>query len=352
MAAVAPSLVVACSALAVSAAAVTVTRPASVQDTPAPPAPPAPLVPARATPAAKPAKQEGIASSSIHWMRTVEGQWVLSVTVEPSPGWHVYWENPGDSGSSPEIALTLPLGWTAGPVVYPRPDVAHGDDGAFYGYGSRMQYLVPVRRAGAAGDPGAAREPGSTREPSAPGAPEPAGEPVRPEPWSAKASVMVCKERCLMASFEASGADATAGGAALPLGLSGGAVGGRSLPDRPESLGIMASIVAGRVQIHGPARSFQSVRFIPAAVPGLQVTLPEGSAAVEGTVVNGRFRIDVPFETLGSDPAGPAFAGLVLLGNQPAEPCVRLSLPHPAGGAASGAPVTTNPPGSGPGPGR
>jgi DsbC/DsbD-like thiol-disulfide interchange protein len=331
MAAVAPSLVVACSALVVSAAAVTVTRPASVQDAPAPPAP---LAPALAAPAAKPAKQEGIASSSIHWMRTVEGQWVLSVTIEPAPGWHAYWENPGDSGSSPEIALTLPLGWTAGPVVYPRPDVAHGDDGAFYGYGSRVHYLVPVRRAGAAGDPVAA------------------GEPVRPEPWSAKASVMVCKERCLMASFEASGADATAGGDALPLGLTGGTVGGRSLPDRPESLGIMASIAAGRVQIHGPARSFQSVRFIPAAVPGLQVTLPEGAAAVEGTVVNGRFRIDVPFETLGSDPAGPAFAGLVLLGNQPADPCVRLSLPHPAGGAASGAPVTSNPPGSGPGPGR
>jgi hypothetical protein len=346
MAAVAPSLVVACSALVVSAAAVTVTRPASVQDAPAPPAP---LAPALAAPAAKPAKQEGIASSSIHWMRTVEGQWVLSVTVEPSPGWHVYWENPGDSGSSPEIALTLPLGWTAGPVVYPRPDVAHGDDGAFYGYGSRMHYLVPVRRAGAAGDPGAAREPGSTREP---GAPDPVGEPMRPEPWSAKASVMVCKERCLMASFEASGADATAGGVALPLGLSGGTVGGRSLPDRPESLGIMASIAAGRVQIHGPARSFQSVRFIPAAIPGLQVTLPEGTAAIEGTVASGRFRIDVPFETLGSDPAGPAFAGLVLLGNQPADPCVRLSLPHPAGGAASGAPVTSNPPGSGPGPGR
>jgi hypothetical protein len=212
-----------------------------------------------------------------------------------------------------------------------------------------MHYLVPVRRAGAAGDPGAAREPGSTREP---GAPDPVGEPMRPEPWSAKASVMVCKERCLMASFEASGADATAGGVALPLGLSGGTVGGRSLPDRPESLGIMASIAAGRVQIHGPARSFQSVRFIPAAIPGLQVTLPEGTAAIEGTVASGRFRIDVPFETLGSDPAGPAFAGLVLLGNQPADPCVRLSLPHPAGGAASGAPVTTNPPGSGPGPGR
>jgi ABC-type bacteriocin/lantibiotic exporter with double-glycine peptidase domain len=98
--------------------------------------------------------------------------------------------------------------------------------------------------------------------------------------------------------------------------------------------------------------TFQSVRFIPAAIPGLQVTLPEGTAAIEGTVASGRFRIDVPFETLGSDPAGPAFAGLVLLGNQPADPCVRLSLPHPAGGAASGAPVTTNPPGSGPGPGR
>ncbi len=299
--------------------------------------------------APKPAKQEGIASSSIHWMRTVEGQWVLSVTVEPAPGWHAYWENPGDSGSSPDIALTLPMGWTAGPTIYPRPDVAHGDDGAFYGYGSRVHYLVPVRRGGAAGESGAPGAPGAPRDP---GAPAPVGEPVRPEPWSAKASVMVCKERCLMAAFESSGRDAVAGGDALPLGLAGGTVGGRSLPDRAESLGVAASIAEGRVQIHGPARSFTSVRFIPAALPGLQVSLPDGTAAVEGTVTNGRFRIEVPFETLGSEPSGPAFAGLVLFGNQPSDPCVRLSLPHPAGGAASGAPVTTNPPGSGPAPGR
>lgn len=302
-----------------------------------------PGVPARPAvdSASKPAKQEGIASSAVHWMRTVEGNWVLSVTVEPAPGWHAYWENPGDSGSSPDIALTLPLGWTAGAVVYPRPDVAHGDDGAFYGYGSRVHYLVPVRRGGAAGESGAPRDPGVA------GAPAAAGEPTRPGPWSAKASVMVCKERCLMASLESSGHDATAGGEPLPLGLSGGSVGGRSLPDRPESLGVTASIGAGRVLVHGPARSFTSVRFIPAAVPGMQVTLPEGAAAVEGTVTNGRFRIEVPFATLGSEPGGPAFAGLVLFGNRPSDPCVRLSLPHPAEGAASGAPVTSNP--SGPG---
>ncbi len=310
----------------------------------APASPPA--LPAPASPAPKPARQEGIASSSIHWMRTVEGQWVLSVTVEPAPGWHAYWENPGDSGSSPDIALTLPMGWTAGPVVYPRPDVAHGDDGAFYGYGSRVHYLVPVRRGGAAGESGA---PGAPRDPASPAT---VGEPVRPEPWSAKASVMVCKERCLMASFESAGRDTIVGGDALPLGLAGGAVGGRSLPDRPEALGVTASIASGRVQVHGPARAFTSVRFIPAALPGLQVSLPEGAAAVEGTVTNGRFRIEVPFETLGSEPSGPAFAGLVLFGNQPSDPCVRLSLPHPAGGAASGAPVTSNPPGSGPAPGR
>lgn len=290
-----------------------------------------------AAPRTPPARtQEGIASSAIHWMRTVEGGWVLSVTVEPAAGWHAYWENPGDSGSSPGIALTLPPGWSAGEVVYPRPDVAHGEDGAFYGYGSRVQYLVPVRRTGAAG--GAAADV--------------PGEPVRPEPWSAKAAVMICKERCLMANLEASGAAATASGDALPIGLAGGAAGGRSLPDRPEAQGIVASIDGGRVVIHGPARGRDSVRFIPAALPGLQVTLPEGSASLEGRVRDGRFRLEIPFETLGSEPGMPAFAGLVLYGNQPSDPCVRLTLPHPADGAASGVPVLTNPPGPGPAPGR
>src|SRR5918993_3204610 len=37
------------------------------------------------------------------------------------PEWHVYWENPGDSGSPTRLRLTLPPGVKTGPVQYPIP---------------------------------------------------------------------------------------------------------------------------------------------------------------------------------------------------------------------------------------
>ena len=37
------------------------------------------------------------------------------------PGWHVYWQNAGDSGEPPHIKWTLPAGITAGPLQFPAP---------------------------------------------------------------------------------------------------------------------------------------------------------------------------------------------------------------------------------------
>jgi thiol:disulfide interchange protein DsbD len=37
------------------------------------------------------------------------------------PGWHVYWENAGDSGEPPKIQWTLPTGVTAGALEFPPP---------------------------------------------------------------------------------------------------------------------------------------------------------------------------------------------------------------------------------------
>jgi len=38
-----------------------------------------------------------------------------------APGWHTYWKNPGDAGAPTEIQWTLPPGWKAGPIQWPRP---------------------------------------------------------------------------------------------------------------------------------------------------------------------------------------------------------------------------------------
>ncbi|MFM9144903.1 MAG: thiol:disulfide interchange protein, partial [Phycisphaerales bacterium] len=64
-----------------------------------------------ALPAEPPAATGGIASHAASWRRVAGGDWAFVLTVTPAPGWHVYWENPGDSGSAPRIELTLPRGW-------------------------------------------------------------------------------------------------------------------------------------------------------------------------------------------------------------------------------------------------
>ena len=46
----------------------------------------------------------------------------LAIRMEPKPGWHGYWANPGDAGIPNSIAWRLPEGARAGPLRYPVPE--------------------------------------------------------------------------------------------------------------------------------------------------------------------------------------------------------------------------------------
>jgi thiol:disulfide interchange protein len=45
----------------------------------------------------------------------------LAFASTPEPGWHAYWENPGDAGLPARATWTLPSGASAGPLRYPVP---------------------------------------------------------------------------------------------------------------------------------------------------------------------------------------------------------------------------------------
>ncbi|QNM82626.1 thioredoxin family protein [Sphingomonas sabuli] len=49
------------------------------------------------------------------------GKVTLAIAMQPRPGWHGYWQNPGDSGGETKVDWTLPAGVTAGPLQYPVP---------------------------------------------------------------------------------------------------------------------------------------------------------------------------------------------------------------------------------------
>ena len=52
---------------------------------------------------------------------TPGGSITIALEEKIAEGWHTYWKNPGDAGAPTEIAWTLPPGWTADPIQWPRP---------------------------------------------------------------------------------------------------------------------------------------------------------------------------------------------------------------------------------------
>ena len=59
-----------------------------------------------------------------------------------APGWHTYWLNPGDSGEAPTIDWALPPGFTAGPIVWPRPERLRVGPAMSYGYTGEVVLLT------------------------------------------------------------------------------------------------------------------------------------------------------------------------------------------------------------------
>lgn len=46
----------------------------------------------------------------------------IALRLRLTPGWHTYWQNPGDAGAPAELSLSLPPGATAGPIAWPVPE--------------------------------------------------------------------------------------------------------------------------------------------------------------------------------------------------------------------------------------
>lgn len=106
----------------------------------------------------------------------------VAATFEIVPGWHIYWENAGESGAPTQIALDLPKGCTAASradgkprVDFPVPSVfTHGE--TVFGYENSVTISTEVTL--------------------------PASIPAEGLPTSATATWLVCKGRCLMGRAE------------------------------------------------------------------------------------------------------------------------------------------------------
>ena len=66
----------------------------------------------------------------------------VGLRLRIAPGWHTYWQNPGDAGAPPEVALTLPDGAIAGPITWPTP--RRMAEGPLMTYGYTGEVLLPL----------------------------------------------------------------------------------------------------------------------------------------------------------------------------------------------------------------
>src|SRR5579871_1315241 len=60
-------------------------------------------------------------------------------------GWHIYWQNPGDSGESPKFDWHLPQGFRAGAIQWPVPIRFGSKEIMDYGYENQVLLMVPLQ---------------------------------------------------------------------------------------------------------------------------------------------------------------------------------------------------------------
>ena len=59
-------------------------------------------------------------------------------------GWHIYWENPGDSGEPPHVTWQLPKGLSAGEIKWPAPRKMGASTIVNYVYDGDVLLMAPI----------------------------------------------------------------------------------------------------------------------------------------------------------------------------------------------------------------
>lgn len=79
--------------------------------------------------------------------------WV-GVWFQMEKGWHVYWENPGDSGEPPKIQWQVPAGFHMGAIEWPAPQKLTAPSIVDYGYENEVLLFAPLNVPANLGDGG------------------------------------------------------------------------------------------------------------------------------------------------------------------------------------------------------
>ncbi|HKQ44154.1 MAG TPA: protein-disulfide reductase DsbD domain-containing protein [Rhizomicrobium sp.] len=72
------------------------------------------------------------------------GAITIALEEKIAPGWHTYWKYPGDAGAPTEIHWTLPPGWKAQAIQWPRPKRLPVGPLMDYGYEGTLWLLTKI----------------------------------------------------------------------------------------------------------------------------------------------------------------------------------------------------------------
>jgi DsbC/DsbD-like thiol-disulfide interchange protein len=76
-----------------------------------------------------------------------DGSVTLGLRYRIEEGWHIYWENPGDSGMATSARIASPDVWTAGPLLFPGPMAIEASGLTSYGYSGTAILLASLSPA-------------------------------------------------------------------------------------------------------------------------------------------------------------------------------------------------------------
>ena len=86
------------------------------------------------------------ASIGVETSRPAPGDNVtVAIVMDPKPGWHDYWSNPGDAGTPLELEWQLPAGVTAGLVRAPVPETLIVSGFMNHIYKAKHAFLVDIK---------------------------------------------------------------------------------------------------------------------------------------------------------------------------------------------------------------
>ncbi|HXM95729.1 MAG TPA: protein-disulfide reductase DsbD domain-containing protein [Candidatus Dormibacteraeota bacterium] len=68
----------------------------------------------------------------------------IGIQFHLDEGWHIYWQNAGDSGEPPKVQWELPPGFAVGPIQWPQPVRLGGGSIIDYGYEGEVLLMAPI----------------------------------------------------------------------------------------------------------------------------------------------------------------------------------------------------------------